>query len=88
MVEIDEIEIWTDVNGYRNIYEISSHARIRRKRDKFMMKQGNNQGYYTIRLVKDKKSTLYLVHRLIALNFIENKDPEKFDIVDHIDGNK
>lgn len=30
----------------------------------------------------------YLVHRLVALAFIENDNPEEKTTVDHIDGNK
>ena len=47
-------------------------------------------GYKTVALRKknsnDIKQKNYLVHRLLALTFIENKN--NYHIVDHIDGNK
>jgi hypothetical protein len=54
----------------------------------------NKNGYYTIALTKYNEKTKeserkhLKLHRLIAINFIENPNPEKFDQVDHININK
>lgn len=46
----------------------------------------NNSGYARVSLRKDGKSKEFLVHRLVALAFIEN--PKNLATVNHIDGNK
>jgi hypothetical protein len=45
-----------------------------------------NGGYYAVDLVKNKKVKRYLVHRLIAIAFLENKDNKPQ--VNHINGLK
>ena len=43
--------------------------------------------YLMVSLCRDGDIRKFLVHRLIALAFIENDDPENKNTVDHIDGN-
>lgn len=45
-------------------------------------------GYLYIILWENNKHKTYKVHRLVAQYFVENKNPEKFTCVNHIDGNK
>jgi hypothetical protein len=46
----------------------------------------SNKGYFSVCLYKNKKCKKLLIHRLVAIAFIENPD-DKID-VDHIDGNR
>lgn len=93
-------EIWKDILGYEDFYQISSLGRIRSKqrafkREKYihiykskilyLVKQKNHD-YLTIRLNNSILTKGYLVHRLVAIAFIPN--PEKKKEVNHIDGNK
>lgn len=43
-------------------------------------------GYMQVVLCKDGKTRTFRVHRLVATAFCDN--PNKYDVVDHIDGNK
>lgn len=79
------MEKWLEVSGYPN-YEVSSLGRVRnKKRDKFLSQHKNNSGYWSVRLFNKGKFKFFLVHRLVALAFIEN--PLGLPEVDHIDTN-
>ena len=55
--------------------------------NKFISARPSN-GYLTVCLAcKEKKSTIR-IHRLVALHFVKNPNPELFNVVDHIDGNR
>lgn len=82
-----EIE-WRDVVGYEGLYEVSSDGQVRNKRTLHVLGQyKNNTGYYNVSLygapprVKQKS---YLVHRLVAMAFIDNTT--NLSEIDHIDG--
>lgn len=87
-------EVWTSINGYEDIYEVSDHGRIRsvdrydaaghRRKGRMMAQSYDSYGYKTLKLSKDGKVTTFKVHRLVALNFIDNDDPEKKTTVNHI----
>lgn len=44
--------------------------------------QSNGNGYYIIRI----NNTNYLIHRLVALHFAFNSNPQEYNVVDHVDG--
>ena len=50
------------------------------------MKPTINKGYLISCLTKNKKNKQYLIHRLLAIQFIDN--PNDYPLVDHIDNNK
>ena len=86
------MEEWKDVVGYEGLYEVSDMGRIRSKRkntrikdkENMIMKQKfDNHGYLRINLTKDKRQRSLLVSRIVAEAFIENPNPEKFNIVGH-----
>lgn len=93
-------EIWKDVIGYEGLYKISNKGNVRsmthRKcvhgidtisnADVMLKPTDNGNGYLIVPLFKDKTRKIHYVHRLVAEHFIDN--PEKFQIVNHIDGNK
>ena len=75
-----------DIDGYEGLYKIYEDGRIwGYKREIFMKASQNKKGYYQICLTKDKKRKLFLLHRLLALNFIPN--PNNLPEVDHKDVN-
>ena len=45
-------------------------------------------GYMNVGLSKDGVSKTFTVHRLVAMCHVKNPNPKKFNIVNHIDGNK
>lgn len=75
-------EIWKDIKGYENKYQISNLGNVKSLARTIIRKNGekqtfqerilkpcrNNKGYYLVSL--DGK--LYTIHRLVAENFMEN----------------
>lgn len=96
------MEIWKDVVGYEDSYEISNLGNCRSKDRKIFMdcyggyeREFKGQvlktnklrnGYLRFTLMDKGVTKRFSVHRLVALNFIPN--PENKPQVNHIDGNK
>lgn len=80
-----EIEIWMNVKGYEDEYEVSELGNVRRKR-KNLSKPINIDGYEKVTLCKNGECINYLVHRLIAGTFLKNLDNKPQ--VHHKDFNK
>ena len=92
-------EIWKDIKDYEGLYQISNFGRVKSLKRKVKNKNGyriveekilknliNDMGYYTVNLRKDNQNNIKLIHRLIAENYISNKN--NYPIINHIDGNK
>ena len=91
-------EIWKDIKGNREIYQISNKGNVRTKarigargyfvEEKVLTKFDNSNGYYRVsmRLSGDEHSKMYYVHRLVAMMFIPQEIGKIF--VNHKDGNK
>lgn len=56
------------------------------RKEKILKNQKNKYGYMYVQFYKNKKSKYCLIHRLVALAFIDNS--KKLPEVNHIDGNK
>lgn len=92
-------EIWKSVPGYEGYYEASTLGNVRTvtreshnsvgtfiRKSVILKPSMQNNGYYRVMLTKDKKHKYMLVHRIIALTFIDN--PLNKPIVNHKDENK
>jgi len=94
------MEIWKTIKGYEGYYEISNLGRIKalerivdnhsmflkKIKEKILTNSISKTGYYTTSLsIKAVKKT-FKIHRLIAINFIENHN--NYPCINHIDGNK
>ena len=76
-----------DIKGYEGIYRINRNGDVLGiKRGKILKTRYGTGGYKQLGLCKDSQVKFYLVHRLLALQFLEN--PENKRCVDHIDRNK
>lgn len=92
-------EIFKDVKGYEGLYKVSNLGKVislkrkinngssyRLSKDYVMKSYDNGWGYLRVCLRNNNKQKFYLIHRLIAEHFIPN--PNNFNVVNHIDGNK
>lgn len=83
-------ERWEKIANYDG-YWISSYGRVfttKRKIPKLRKIATDKDGYSVIALVKDSTTKTRKIHRLVATAFVENKNPDKFWQVNHIDGDK
>lgn len=79
-------EVWADIEGYENLYAISSKGRCwSYKTNKFLKEDINNDGYLRFSLFKDGKHKRYLAHRLVAKSFVDN--PNQYPEINHINEN-
>jgi len=97
----NQFEIWKDVVGYEGKYQVSSLGKIKalpQKRwmnvnmayayykEKVFNPHTTIEGYLQTNLSIDSISKSFLVHRLVAIAFIDN--PENKSEVNHINGIK
>ena len=74
------------LNGYENMYEVSSHGRIKSikfSKIKYIKPKQNHGGYSEVLLYKDGKRKTARIHRLVAEAFIPN--PDNLPEVNHKD---
>lgn len=89
-----EGEVWKKVNikgVRRNSYRVSNMGRVYSLiSNQFMNPIKKSTGYYCIklRMEEESKAKQFFVHRIVALAFIHNDDPDFKIQVNHIDGNK
>ena len=71
-------------------YEISNLGRVRNKYGKFIDLHTDSGGYLVFYYLDafNKQTRIKMVHTAVAEAFIPNPDPEKYDLVNHLDGNK
>lgn len=95
-----EGEEWKEISGYEGLYEVSNLGRIKSINrvvphktshnktisERILVISKDSQGYLLAALWKKNISFRGLVHRLVAMAFIEN--PENFPEVNHKFGNK
>lgn len=70
-------------------YMISNYGRLYSIRtDRFIKIRNTKCGYCHYRISVDGVYHEWLVHRLIAISFIDNPEPEQYRIINHRDQNK
>ena len=91
-----EIEAWKDITGFEGLYQVSSYGNVKRmmtkagkgtgnyaRPEKVLTQRKTNVGYFMVDLYKENGRKQFLVHRLVALEFVDN--PNDLSIVNHID---
>lgn len=94
------MEIWKDIEGYEELYQVSNLGRIR-SLDRYVGYKGikkrlikgslkigtvTQKGYVKVTLFKNGKGTTREIQRIVAETFINNPDCK--EQVNHIDGDK
>ena len=92
-------EVWQDIPNYEGLYQASTYGRIKSvEKQRYTGKGGyctekekiksplNNKKYYQLKLSKDDKNTMYLLHRIIAFTFLP-KPIQGQTQINHIDEN-
>lgn len=92
------VEIWKDILDYEGLYQISNfgnvkalerYINIRDKqtllKEKLLKFDNSNLGYQRVTLSKNGKTKRFLVHRLVALHFLDKVEGK--GIVNHLDNN-
>ena len=79
-------EVWKEIIGYEHNYMVSNHGNVLSKSKNILIKQQvSNRPYKRVCLSKNSKRKKFLVHRLVAIHFIEMLEGK--NIVNHLDGN-
>lgn len=89
-------EMWKDIKGYEELYEINVNGEVRRKdricengktiKRHIIKPCLNSSGYKMVRLSKEGKVKHKFVHRLLLEMFAENIN--NYPCINHKDGNK
>lgn len=74
-----------DIKGFDN-YQVTDDGRVWSKKSRKFLKQSDLNGYKVVTLYNSKKAKNYLVHRLVATEFLEN--PCNYKEINHRDENK
>ena len=70
-----------------NGYEVTDDGRVISKTGRELSQRTGYKGYKLVTLHDTNgKARGYFVHRLVAMLFVNNENPEQFDQVNHIDG--
>ena len=80
--------IWRPVayKDYGRYYEVSTLGDVRRIGSEIPLRQSKRKnGYLTVQLYCEGKCETLYVHRLVALTFIPNPDPSRYNQVAHLD---
>lgn len=76
-------EIWKDIEGYENKYQVSNMGNVRSLnynntgKSKNLKQKINRYGYNEVKLSKNNKTKNFLVSTLVAKHFIKNNNPDK-----------
>lgn len=88
-------EIWKDIKNYEGLYQVSNFGNVKslvfknnivtKKRQKVISQNIKSDNRCIVHLYKDCKRKAFLVHRLVANAFLENKN--NLPQINHKDGN-
>lgn len=79
--------MWKDIIGFEEIYQINEYGDVLDKKSgRLMSPYISNKGYKIIDLSKNGTKRKFLIHRLVAIHFVDN--PNNLPIVLHKDNIK
>lgn len=80
------MEIWKGIKGYKGLYKVSNTGKVLSIKRNLILVPCLNRNYLKVNLYDKGKRAPTSIHRIVALNFINN--PKKYKQVNHKDGNK
>ena len=81
------MEEWKPISGYENLYEVSTHGRVRNRHGRILAQnKKKNSDYMRVHLAKNNTAKHFLVHRLVAMAFLPMEEGK--DTVNHLDHDK
>lgn len=93
---MNSTEIWKDIEGFEGLYQVSNMGRVRSldrtdkngqfRKGRVLADKHNNRGYHLVSLCRDGDTKYRLIHRLVAIAFLDN--PNNLPEVNHKDENK
>jgi len=86
ITECFEGEIWKNIEGFNELYQVSTFGRLKSIRNNIIMKQRNRGGYRCSKISLKGLAAHKSTHIYLAESFIEN--PENKSQVNHKDGDK
>lgn len=84
---MEELPKMKPVKGYEGKYSITEDGQVWSHLTNKFMTQQLKKGYYCVHLSFNGSNAYRQVHRLVALTYVPNPDPERFNIVNHKDEN-
>ena len=84
-------EIFQDIPGYENIYQVSNKGRVKSfkgKKERILRAGVFSNGYLGVVLAKENRAISFTVHKLMAITFLNHTQNGNNIVVDHIDNNK
>jgi hypothetical protein len=79
-------EEWKPIQGYEDMYEVSSFGRVKSLRINKAIKSSNSGTYLKIELNVNGVSKKKYIHKLVAIAFLGHKPCGYEEVVDHING--
>lgn len=77
------------LDGYEDKYKVSNDGRVWSEYlQDFMKPYYSKGGYMRVKVNFRDRNKKFMVHRLVAMAFIPNSNPDEFTQVDHIDSNR
>ena len=95
-----EEELWRDVPTYQGIYQVSSLGNVKSISRKIFVNGGSyirkgkilnqfsDRGYLKVHLYKNGKGKVWVVHKLVAMSFLNHIPCGMKKVVNHIDFNR
>lgn len=80
---------WIYVDGDRTCYVVTKYGNIINVLTGKVLKQTlDSKGYPAVIIHHNKKQKCIRIHRELGIHFIPNPDPDRFNVIKHIDGDK
>lgn len=80
---------WIYVNGDRTCYVVTIYGNIINVLTGKVLKQSlDSKGYPMVIIHHNKKQKCIRIHRELGIHFVPNPNPDKFNVINHIDGDK